>query len=64
MEDMMITAATRHDDDIAVWADGAWATLEDVRAGEFDWISDDYEIISHLDTDRLIALGVYDAEPD
>lgn len=59
----MITAAARHDDDIAVWADGTWATLEDVRAGEFDWMSDDYEIISHHDTDRLIALGVYDADP-
>jgi len=47
-------------DDIAVWADGSWATLDDIRRGEFDWKSDDYEIVPYDDTTRLIALDVID----
>ncbi len=34
-------------DDLALWPDGTVATIDEVRAGEFDWMSDDYEIISH-----------------
>ncbi|MDQ0304922.1 hypothetical protein [Ancylobacter polymorphus] len=48
-----------HPDDIVLWPDGTWATLEQVRNGDFDWMSDDYEIIDHLDA-RLKAAGVID----
>ncbi len=50
-------------EDIAVWPDGTWATIEDVRNGEYTWRSDDYEIVRYDDTDRLNALGI-DLDPD
>ncbi|WP_193378991.1 hypothetical protein [Sphingobium sp. DC-2] len=56
----MTNEATRSCDDIALWADGSWATLGDISNGDYHWKSDDYEIIPHLETERLIALGVYD----
>ncbi|ARR57847.1 hypothetical protein HY78_30625 (plasmid) [Rhizorhabdus wittichii DC-6] len=60
MEEIMTNEATRSCDDIALWADGSWATLGDISNGDYHWKSDDYEIIPHLETERLIALGVYD----
>ncbi|QKS00416.1 hypothetical protein F9288_12875 [Sphingomonas sp. CL5.1] len=50
-------------DDIAVWPDGTWATLGEVRAGDSAHMSDDYEIVSYLDHARLKALGV-EQDPD
>lgn len=49
-----------HPDDIVLWSDGTWATLEGVRNGEYDWKSDDFEIIDHMDGVRLKAIGVLD----
>ena len=34
-----------HPDDIVVWPDEAWATLREVRNGEFSHRSDDFEIV-------------------
>lgn len=45
-------------DDIALWPDGTWATLDDVQRGELAHMSDDYEVISIDDTERLIATGI------
>lgn len=49
-----------HPDDIVLWPDGTWATLEEVRNGDFGWMSDDCEIIDHMDDARLKAAGVID----
>jgi len=49
-----------HPDDIVLWPDGSWATLEEVRNGDYDWKSDDFEIIDQLDEARLKAAGVLD----
>ena len=49
-------------DDIAVWADGSWATLREVWDAEFNWKSDDYEIILEEDTTRLKEMGIIDEE--
>ena len=56
----MTPEATHRCDDIAIWADGSWATLEDISNGDYHWKSGDFEIISHLETERLEALGVYE----
>lgn len=50
----------RHPEDIALWPDGGWATMREVRRGEFTWKSDDYEIIQHADTRRLQEAGILD----
>lgn len=47
-----------HPDDIVLWPDGSWATVEDVRNSAFNWRSDDYEIIDQMDDPRLLAAGV------
>lgn len=47
-----------HCDDIVIWPDGNWATLGDVRTGDYDSMSDDYEIARLEDLDRLAALGL------
>jgi hypothetical protein len=49
-----------HPDDVVLWPDGTWATLDEVRNGDFGWMSDDYEIIDHMDDARLKAAGVID----
>jgi hypothetical protein len=49
-----------HQDDIAVWLDGAWAHLGETWNGGFGWRSDDYEIVRLEDVDRLRALGLAD----
>ncbi len=49
-----------HPDDIVVWADGAWATLGEVRNGEFSCRSDDCEIVRLEDAARLKELGLAD----
>ena len=49
-----------HPDDIVVWADGAWATLGEVRNGEFSYRSDDFEIVRLEDAARLKELGLAD----
>jgi hypothetical protein len=46
------------EDDIAVWADGSWATLGEVWNGECTHKSDDYEIIREEDNARLFELGI------
>jgi len=53
-------APERHLDreDIAVWPNGTWATLNDVWNGEFDFMSDDYEVVSHDNYERLRHLGI------
>lgn len=43
---------------LAIWPDGAWATLGDVWAGEYSFMSDDYEIVRWDDDARLTALGL------
>ena len=32
-------------EDIFRWPDGAEATREEVERGDYDWMSDDYEVI-------------------
>ncbi|MFG1352100.1 MAG: hypothetical protein B7X99_13130 [Rhizobiales bacterium 17-65-6] len=49
-----------HPDDIAVWPDGAWATLGEVWRGEFSHRSDDFEIVRLEDVARLKELGLAD----
>lgn len=56
----MTNASPRCCDDVALWPDGSWATLGDISNGDYHWKSDDYEIISYLETERLTALGVYE----
>ena len=57
---MATTQRPYHPDDIVVWPDGTWATLAEVRAGEFNCMSDDYEIVRLEDVERLKALGLAD----
>lgn len=45
-------------DDIVVWPDGFYATLEEVRRGEFSHRSDDFEIVRLEDVARLKELGL------
>ncbi len=33
-----------HPDDIIVWPDGTEATREEVERGDYNWMSDDYEV--------------------
>lgn len=47
-----------HPDDIAVWPDGCWASLGEVWAGEFDWMSDDCEKVRLEDVERLEELNL------
>lgn len=47
-----------HSDDIAIWPDGCWATLGDIWDNQFNWKSDDYEIVRLDDISRLRALGL------
>jgi hypothetical protein len=49
-------------DDYAVWPDGSYATLQDVWNGEYNWLSDDYEVVAYDNHPRLIALAIYTAE--
>lgn len=49
-----------HIDDIAVWPDGSWATLGEVRNGDYNWKSDDFEIVRMEDDARLKELGLAD----
>jgi hypothetical protein len=49
-----------HGDDLAVWPDGTWATMDDVRSGHYDWMSDDFEIVRLADEHRLRELGLAD----
>lgn len=49
-----------HIDDIVVWPDGAWATLGEVRSGQFCHRSDDFEIIRLDEVARLKGLGLAD----
>ncbi|HEY9213024.1 MAG TPA: hypothetical protein VIQ29_09235 [Ancylobacter sp.] len=49
-----------HPDDIAVWPDGAYATLKEVWRGEFSHRSDDFEIVRLEDVARLKELGLAD----
>jgi hypothetical protein len=45
-------------DDVVVWADGTWATWSEVRSGEYDFMSDDYEVVDALNYDRMRELGI------
>jgi hypothetical protein len=57
---MASTQRPHHRDDIVVWPDGTWATLGEVLAGDFGWMSDDYEIVRADDVERLKALDLAD----
>lgn len=48
-------------EDVAVWADGSHAAMEEVERGECSWKSDDFEIVRYDDDARLAALGI---DPD
>lgn len=61
-----MTTARRSPDDIVNWPDGTTATLEDLRRGDFNTMSDDYEIVSIDDVARLKELDLMpdsDASP-
>lgn len=45
-------------DDIVLWPNGTTATVEDIRNGGFDWMSDDYEIIAFDDAETITARGI------
>jgi hypothetical protein len=47
-------------DDIAIWPDGFWVRFEEVRNGEFNDRSDDFEIVRLDDHVRLKELGIAD----
>ncbi|PKP89718.1 MAG: hypothetical protein CVT77_17130 [Alphaproteobacteria bacterium HGW-Alphaproteobacteria-16] len=47
-----------HPDDIAIWPDGWWMTLDELWRGGDAGRSDDYEIVRIEDQDRLRALGI------
>lgn len=47
-----------HREDIAVWPDGASASLSEVENGAFSFMSDDYEIVRLEDHPRLKELGL------
>ena len=36
--------------DLVRWPDGTGATWEDVERGDYDWMSDDYEVIPFEET--------------
>lgn len=57
---MTSTQRPYHPDDIVVWPDGTWATLSDLWAGGYGWMSDDYEIVRADDVERLKALKLAD----
>lgn len=61
---MFGTASYYHIDDIVVWPDGTNAARDDVLRGEFDFMSDDYEIVRLEDEARLIELGLGDLVDD
>lgn len=48
----------RHPDDIAIWSDGTWAHIEDVRKGDYHFMSDDYGVVSSEDVVGLASRGV------
>ena len=45
-------------DDLAVWPDGFHAELGDPWNGDYDWRSDDYEMVRLEDEARLRELGL------
>ncbi|TCM51093.1 hypothetical protein C8J36_110100 [Rhizobium sp. PP-F2F-G48] len=51
---------TPNAEDIASWPDDTWARLGEVRRGDFDWKSDDYEVVLLEDTLRLRELAILD----
>ena len=48
-------------DDIVVWPDGSYCTFEEYRNGEYDWKSDDVEVLPY-DSERCIEF-LTDNEP-
>jgi hypothetical protein len=63
MKPIAAQARTLDPDDIAVWPDGFWATLGEIRNGACNHRSDDFEIVRLEDHARLKELGIAD-EPD
>jgi hypothetical protein len=53
-----------HPDDLAVWSDGFWATLSEVRGGGFNHRSDDFEVVPHDNRVRMRELGIADEISD
>ncbi|TCQ04240.1 hypothetical protein C8J34_10937 [Rhizobium sp. PP-F2F-G36] len=47
-------------EDIPSWPDGAWAHLGEVWRRDFDWKSDDYEVVLLKDTVPLRKLVILD----
>lgn len=64
MTGMQTTRTKYHCDDYAVWPDGTYATLDEVRRGEYNWMSDDYEIVVAEDDARLTELGIEELVPE
>ena len=52
----MIFEIWHESDDYAVWPDGTWAVLGDVWKGDYNWMSDDFEVICHNDLNKLNTL--------
>jgi hypothetical protein len=49
-----------HGHDFVVWPDGFWAVLKEVWNGDYNYRSDDFEIVRQDDRARLIELGIED----
>ena len=43
-------AKERSGDDLVRWPDGTEATWDEVERGDYDWMSDDYEVIPFEET--------------
>lgn len=50
-------------DDYAIWPDGTWTTLDEIRRGDWTWMSDGYEVVPAENTDRRRELGIDLEEP-
>lgn len=59
----MAKATTRaHPDDLVVWPDLTVATVSEVRRGDYNWMSDDYEIVPLENEVRMRELGLDPSE--
>jgi hypothetical protein len=47
-----------HPEALAVWPDGFWVTLLELRSGEYNHRSDDFEVVPHDDRARMQELGI------
>ena len=61
---MTTQSQASHPDDLAVWPDGFWVTLQELRSGGFNHRSDDFEVVPHDDRARMQELGIADEITD